>query len=72
MLTASIKVLKEGIALGLAHSSGEPWAEYYLVGDNADKVANLIIDVIGRCEPIMGDKRTLRQYVSAKKKGKKK
>lgn len=72
MLTATIKIQKEGIVIGVAHSSGKPWAEYYLVGQRADNVANMIIEILGKCEPIRGDKHTLREFVKMKKKGKKK
>jgi len=72
MLTANIQILKEGVTIGIAHNSGEPWAEYYLVGDYADKVANILINIISYCEPLRGDKKTLRDYVKRGKKGKKK
>jgi hypothetical protein len=71
MLTATLKILKEGVFVGIADESGEPWAEYYLVGKPADKVANVLIDIISFREPIRGDRRTLRQYVKRGKKGKK-
>ena len=72
MLTAEFHILKEGISVGIAHSSGKPWAEYYIVGDRADKIADLICEILNKCEPVRGDKHTLRGYIaSKKKKGKK-
>jgi len=71
MLTANITILKEGVSVGVADMLGTPWAEFYLVGERADKVIDAIVDVITKCEPIRGDKKTLALF-NRKKKGKKK
>ena len=72
MMLANFRILKEGVAVGIAHNSGGPWADYCIVGDRADKIADLIIYIIKNCEPLRGDKRTLRQFIAhKKKKGKK-
>ena len=75
-MIAQITILKEGIAVGIScnKDKGKPWADYYLVGEKADKVTDMLVDIINNGEPVIGDKSTMRAYVahSKKRKGKRK
>jgi len=66
-------VFEDGVSVSIACSTGKPWADYYLVGDKAEIIKEALLYIITDCEPIIGDRHTMRQYISqGKKKGKRK
>lgn len=72
-MLSNIEVFEEGVYIGIACNTGKPWADYFLVGDKAEKIKNALLYVITDCEPIIGDKHTMRQYKPrGKRKGKNK
>jgi hypothetical protein len=68
MVNAQIRVVKEGIAVGISFEGGKPWADYFLVGDKADKICDILRFIINECEPVIGDKHTMRESAKPKKK----
>ena len=71
MLIVNLKIHKEGIVFSIASQNGQVWAEYYLTGRPAETVEDLIFKVIKKCEPIRGDKDTMKEYAKKRKREKK-
>jgi hypothetical protein len=67
MLNLNITIHNEGAVVGISHIDGKAWAEYYLTGKYYKKVENVLLYILNHCEPIRGDKGTLKDYEKFRK-----